>query len=460
MPDRELDAILRRWNPGGGEPDTPVVAVAGLPGSGRSTLADRIRDLLSGVRVVDGPDPAAAVTLTVFDAAAPLGREDLALLESVVASGTTVVCVLTRVDLYRNWASVLGRDAALLAEYAPEVASAPFRPVSVTTGRGMTELRAAVDAALAAADPARTRRAVLEHTRAVVAEAAAELRRGDDTQGLRERRADLIADRDGVRAEAAAALRRLTALARVDLTHQVGDRVRAAATTLRAELDRGGRTALRDLPQRLRDEVAALTVELDAATTAALTGLGTGVLGVGHRVAGPNRPPPTVADPQPRHRGVEDRMVIVVGASAGVGLGRLVLSPLTGSAGFDLIAVPLTLLLGGAAAWWLTRMRALASDRAHLRQWITESMAQVRSGLEQRVLTRLVDAEAEIGEAIGRAHRHRVAATEPALTEVDRALRESVARASIRTAALDRDLAVLDRALAEPVDDAVRPSRQ
>lgn len=460
VPDGEIDRVLRRWHPGVHESSAPVVAVAGLPGTGRSTLSTRLGELLPDLRVVDGPDPVATVTVTVFDAAAPLGREELSLLESVAASGTTVVCALTRVDAHWDWPSVLGRDAALLSEHMPAVARHPILPVSAVTGRGLPELRAAVDEALCGADPGHPRRAVLERTRAIVAEAAADLRRDDDTPRLRERRTALIADRDDVRAEGLAALRRLTALARVDLTHQVGDRVRAAATTLRAGLDRSDEDSLREVPQRLRDEVAALTVELDAATSVALTGLGTQVLGETHPVAGPNRPPPAVVDPQPRHRGVEERMVIVVGASAGAGLGRLVMSPMAGSAVFDLIAVPVTLLLGALAAWWLTRMRRVAADRAHLRQWIAEAMAQVRSGLEQRVLTRLVDTEAEIGEAIGRAHRQRVAATEPALADLDRALRENLARTSGRVAAVERDLAVIDRALAEPGDGVVRPSRQ
>ena len=160
-------------------------------------------------------------------------------------------------------------------------------------------------------------------------------------------------------------------------------------------------------------------------------------------------------------------MMIVVGASAGAGLGRLVVSPMSNIAAFDLVALPVTLLIGGVAAWALTRMRGLAADRAHLRQWLAEAMTQVRSGLEQRALTRLVESEAEIVDAVQRAHRERARTTEGSLAELDREMRDGVARTSGRLAAVERDLAVLDRALAEharpfeePVDRALRPSPQ
>ncbi|MGW6694263.1 hypothetical protein ACWF62_10840 [Rhodococcus sp. NPDC054953] len=457
MPDGDAAHVLDRWHP---QPPGPVVAVVGPPGSGVSALAVRLRAVLPDADVVDGHDRVAAVTVFVVAAAAPIGRDDLDLLRAVAGRGSAVLVALTKVDAHRDWAVVRERDTVLLADHAPGVEPAPILPVSARTGRGLPGLRDAVVAALARVDPGRGRRAALERARSVVRGTADDLRRDDDTPRLRARRAELIAGRDEPRAQASAALRRLTALARVDLAHQVGERVRGTATALRSPLDRADRPGLAGFAHRVRAEVAALTVELDAATTTVLTELGAQVLGTAHPAPGPHRPPPTVADPEPRHRGVEDRMVVVVGASAGVGLGRLVASPLSGIAALDLIVAPLSLLIGGVAAWWLTRMRGLAADRAHLRQWLAETMAQVRSGLEQRSLTRLVEAEATLIEAIGAAHRVRVAATEPVLIAVDRALRESATRAAGRLSAIERDLADLDRALAEPEAVRARPIGQ
>ncbi|WP_137875127.1 hypothetical protein [Rhodococcus sp. Q] len=464
MPDLDVEQVLRRWQlPGSG---APTVAVVGPPGSGRSTLADALASLLPAFRVRDGSDPAASVVVVAFDASAPIGREELGLLTAAAATGSVAIAVVTRIDAHHDWKSVLDRDEAVLAGHARRVVAGPILPVSVSTGLGLPELRTAVERALD--DGGATPRHVeLDRVRAMVRATADDLRRDDATAALRERRAALIADRDGPRTESAAALRRLSALARVDLTHLVGDRVRAATAALRAEVDRSGRSMAGEFPRRVREEVDVLTTAVDATTDAVLGDLAAAVMGAPHPVAGPNRRPPVVDDPEPRHRGVEDRMMIVVGASAGAGLGRLVVSPMSHIAAFDLVALPVTLLIGGVAAWALTRMRGLAADRAHLRQWLAEAMTQVRSGLEQRALTRLVESEAEIVDAVQRAHRERARTTERSLAELDRELRDGVARTSGRLAAVERDLAVLDRALVEhdrpfeePADRVLRPSPQ
>ncbi|EME16608.1 hypothetical protein G419_19995 [Rhodococcus triatomae BKS 15-14] len=454
-----VDQVMQRWLPRSGE---PTVAVVGPAGSGRSTLVAALDPLLPGVRVCDGAaDPGAAVTVLTFDASAPIGREELGLLTATRARGSVAIAVVTRVDAHHDAATVLDRDAALLAEYAPGAVTGRILPVSATTGRGLPELQEAVERALGDTGPtSHRRRAELDSARTLVLATAADLRRDGDAAALRERRAALVADRDGPRAEAGSALRRLSALARVDLTHHVADRVRAGVAVLRAELDRSGRSALHAFPDRVRDELGLLTAEVDATTGAALDALAAEVLGSPHPVAGPNRPPPAVDDPQPRHRGVEDRMMILVGASAGAGLGRLVVAPMSEIPALDLLALPLPLVVGGVAAWALTRMRGLAADRAHLRLWLAEVASQVRSGLEQRVLARLVELEAEVVDAVQRAHRGRVRTTEDSLVALDRELRECMARSSGRLAAVERDLLVLERALAEPFERVLRPSPQ
>ncbi|MFD1814436.1 hypothetical protein [Rhodococcus gannanensis] len=453
-----VDQVMRRWLPRSG---APSVAVVGPAGSGRSALAAALAPLLSGVRVGDGvADPGTVVTVLTFDASAPIGREELGLLAEARERGSTVIAVVTRVDLHHAAATVADRDAALLSVHAPGAVTGPVLLVSATTGRGLPELCAVVGHALGDTGSTPHRRAELDRARTLVLATAADLRRDGDSAALRERRAALVADRDGPRAESGAALRRLSALARVDLTHHVADRVRAGTAGLRAELDRSGKSALDAFPDRVRGEIESLTAEVDATTARALDALASEVLGAPHPVAGPNRPPPAVDDPQPRHRGVEDRMMILVGASAGAGLGRLVVAPMSEIPALDLLALPLPLVVGGVAAWALTRMRGLAADRAHLRLWLAEATAQVRSALEGRVLARLVESEAEIVDAVQRAHRDRVRTTEDSLVAVDRELRESAARSSGRLAAVERDLVVLDRALAEPSASALRPSPQ
>ncbi|MFE3293273.1 hypothetical protein [Rhodococcus sp. NPDC059234] len=476
-PPAELAGVLRRWCPdlsvGLDRPEPvdrhPSVSVLGLSGAGGGELAARLRFAAPGLRFAEHPDPCAAVVLMVLDASGPLGREELDLLRSGTAEAWSVSFALTGIDVHRGWESVRERDEALLAEHAPRFVGAVIHPIS---GHGDESLSGLLDELGAALGRDRTRtqgptherrRAAADRARERVRSAATALRGDEDAAALRAQRAELIAARDGVRTESAATLRRLTALARVDLVHDVGDRVRALSATARSRIDRADRSGLTRFPDWLREQVVGLTADLDEAAGDRLDGIGAQVVGPAEAAVGaPNRTPPAVDGPEPRHRGAEDRMTILVGASAGLGLGRLVMSPIGAVPALNLASIPVALLIGGAAAWWLTRARGQVADRNHLRQWTTETLAQVRAVLEQRALGRLVDTEARVADALLAAHRRRVAEADDRLAALDLQLRECVARTSGRLAACERDLAVLDRYLgagrAEPVPGGARQS--
>ncbi len=474
--------MLRRWNPaaltglqtGTAGVDRPTVLVLGPRGSGRGALTARLRaDAEPDAPAPDytgDPTRPAGVTLVVLDSAAPLGREELALLDGLERA----VFALTKTDVHAGWDSVLRRDAVLLAEHAPRFAGAPIHPVSAPPdgdSTGISELRGALLEALRGApqrDVWMRRRAgvAVEQTRELVRAAASTLDHDATATDLRAQRAAVIADRDGGRADAAASLRRLVALARVDLLHEVGSRVREVGAAARTTLDRGDRAAAGVFPDHLRTEVVGLADSVDATTAERLRGMAAEVLGPDHPASAGDNPAgrlPALDPPQPRHRGVEDRLMIAVGASAGLGLGRLLVAPLSMVPTLDLASIPVTLLVGALAAWWLARTRGLAADRAHLRSWTTDALAQVRSGLEQRVLAQLVDAEARIAGQVLAGHRSLVLSTDERLATLDRRLREHAQRTSARRSACERDLAVLDRALGQPAGReppaaAVRPT--
>ncbi|MFC7446679.1 hypothetical protein [Rhodococcus daqingensis] len=460
----ELAAVLRRWNPAalaGLERPAPTgperggaasVAVLGASGSGRGDLIGALtaaEPRSRALRYTELPDPSAGVALMVLDAAAPLGREELDLLRGGAEFAHTVVFALTKVDAHDGWAAVARRNADLLAAHAPRFAGVVIHPVSAPDGSGLDELRAAL---LEAHESAPRREAQLRQRVAGVAERTGELvrasvvslRAGDDTATLRAERAALIADREGWRTERAAVLRRVAALARVDLVHEVNDRVRAESAAARAALDRADRAALASYPSRLRAAVAELTARVDEATDARLAEIGGQVLGAALPDENRLSSVPSIEPPSPRHRGIEDRMMIVLGASAGLGLGRMVMAPLSTMPALDLVSIPVTLLLGAAAAWWLTRARGHLADRTHLRQWTVETLATVRSVLEQRVLGRLVDVEARCAEAVLATHRDRLLESEARLAALDRQLRETAGSRAGKLAACERDLTVLE----------------
>ncbi|MCQ4121115.1 hypothetical protein [Rhodococcus tibetensis] len=479
LPAETVD-VVARWNPtaaarlASGPEFRHELFVAGPRRAGKSRLIDGLRELdASAFDFVDDPLDA-GVVLMVLDAAAPLGREELSVLDVVTRPACPVVFALTKIDVHRDWATVRERDRALLAGHAERFADVTIHAVAAGL-RGAPTRESGVEALLAAllsAADGQTREArsgterVLEQTRRMIVATGRSIRETEAGADLRAERARLLAHRDGQRAERVARLRSQVQLGKVELMHEVSSRIRAAGAAVRADIDRAGRTELADYPDRLADVVKKLSADLDGVVTTRLDHLRARA-GVAASDAPGTVPPPdsTVPGrPEPRHRGLEDRMTILIGASAGLGLGRLVVTPLSVVPALDIASIPLTLTLGGGVAWWLARARGHIAERSHMRQWATESLTTVRAQWEQLVLGRLLSAEAQISEMILAESRSRAGEVDSRVAQIDGELRGLTARRNGQLAACDRDLAAIDRGLRE-ISDARRepkhlPERQ
>ena len=140
-------------------------------------------------------------------------------------------------------------------------------------------------------------------------------------------------------------------------------------------------------------------------------------------------------------------MMIVVGASAGVGLGRIVVSPVSMVPALDITVVPVSLLLGALCAWWLVRSRRLVADREHLRAWVNDVAASAKSSSEQSALARILTAESVYTAAAHETSRSASTAAEVELERVEAELRAAAEHRAGVLAACDRDLMALDRGL-------------
>ncbi len=323
---------------------------------------------------------------------------------------------------------------------------------------GLAALHAQLSTAVGTQGPDRLAGAtarILADTRARVLGQIEALRSGTEVARLRAQRTTALAGRDGGRAQALAALRNRLQLARVDLTHEVGARVRTLNATARADLERLDRGSVRDYPERLQQLVNEATTELDALAgqrlgelarqIEAVTGPAPEACSAGPHPGRPADPAPRVgADPEGRPRGVEDRLMIALGASAGFGLGRLVVAPLSLVPALDIATVPITLALGAGVAWWVVRARGHLADRAHLRQWVTDVLVNVKAQLEQRVATALVEAESELTDRVVHASTARMVETDQRVAELEGQLRRAAAEQPAQLAACERDLAILD----------------
>ncbi|WP_227997579.1 hypothetical protein [Nocardia australiensis] len=434
----------------------------------RVDLSDPMADASAAVETTSssGAEPA-AVALILLDAGSSLGSDTLRLVRRLRADGTRILLAMNGIHAYQDWRSVREHDHELLA--AQGVTDLDIVPVSARLAvaaraggdaslldrSGLGALHAELAAATAGAETSGDGRLaavtarVLAETRQRVVDQVAGLRSGSELARAREERTTLLAGRDGGRATALSTLRGQLHLARVDLMTDVGAQVRALHTAARGELDRSRPAQLGDYPERLQQAVTELTGVIDAQIERRLADLAARISAANsdRGMPPPRRDPaPRVGeDPDPRHRGVEDHLMIALGASAGVGLGRLVVSPLALVPALDVASVPVTLLLGIGAAAWVVRTRGQMADRAHVRQWVADVVVNVKAQLEQRVATALVEAETALADQVVRASTARMVETDRRVAELEARLRRSAAEQPGQLAACERDIKIIDR---------------
>ncbi|WP_240505134.1 hypothetical protein [Nocardia mangyaensis] len=470
-----VEAVIERWNPqgiallramdqSGGGAGVVLYAVDDANTTLLRTELARFEprvDLGDPGSVTPVTEPAAALIL--FDAGSVIGADTLALIDRLRADGTRVLLAMNGFHAYQDWRAIRERSVALLA--ARGHADLDVLPVSArlaTAARaaddsalldrsGLAGLHAALAAATAQTPTdgperrAAVRARVLADTRARIDEQIAALRSGTESTRIREERVALLAGRDGGRQTGLSAVRSQVQLARVDLTTELGAMVRALHTRSRAELDRCDRAELRVYAQRLQQATSEISVAVDAAIDERVAEtarrIGTAEPALRRRDPAPRIGP----DPEPRHRGVEDHLMIALGASAGVGLGRLVVAPLSLVPTLDVASVPVTLLLGAGAAAWVVRARGQLAERNHMAQWVSEALVNVKAQFEQRVAAVLVDVEAEFAEHVVRESTARAVAVDRRVAELDALGRRLVAERPAQLSACERDISALDR---------------
>jgi hypothetical protein len=213
------------------------------------------------------------------------------------------------------------------------------------------------------------------------------------------------------------------AAVRLAVVDDLARRLRALGVRHRDRLEGAARAELADLPGTVAADVAAEAEAVVAGLGERLRGLVVGTLGSllpPEELAALRIPPPQVRPdlpvPSPRR---PDRLLVVAGASGGLGLSRLALLPLLAVPVAPVVGatlVPVSVGIGLGAAGWLARSRRRAAERAHARAWLSEALAQARGDLERVLGEALIAADREITLALDRALDRRAA-------EVDAALR-------------------------------------
>lgn len=401
----------------------------------------------------------ATALLFVVDASAPFTSGELDFLARMGERVETVLFALSKTDQFRGWREVLEADRQLLAEYAPRFAESAFHPVSARlfemAGRapneqaagmlrersGVIELQTALQEQLVGRSlmlgEANTLRALSsafgERHAALKAEQRALSSGEQEAEALRARRDQLTAERRSSTRGWQLKLRGEIQRARVDLGHESSRQMRDAQSYFRQQIDAAKREALAALPQQVDAALqmisqrvsATMAFRLNRVTDVALAELFSReeldvIRAQFLRAGGPQvvLRPPDKRPPTP-----EDKLLVFMGVSGGVGAGKIAALPLAGVALLNPVVLPATIVIGLGAGWWMARTRKHAADKQHMRQWLVESIADARSTLDQLVAEQLIEAEQQLSLALDEALSRRIEAIEAELKEVDKAIK-------------------------------------
>lgn len=113
-------------------------------------------------------------------------------------------------------------------------------------------------------------------------------------------------------------------------------------------------------------------------------------------------PRPEVPDGARSRRRPENAAVLVLGASAGLGIGRAVAAPLEALGPMRWFALPISLAIGLAAAVWLLRVRTRSTARAGRKSWADAAASATRQRVEFELAAALVAAESDASLRLAR----------------------------------------------------------
>ncbi|MGW5699860.1 dynamin family protein [Amycolatopsis japonica] len=401
----------------------------------------------------------ATALLFVVDSSSPFTAQELQFLQDMGERVETVLFALTKTDQFRGWREVLEADRRLLAEHAPRFADAVFHPVSArmfeTAAKapneqmammlrekaGIAALQGALQemlvgrsAMLGEANTLRALSSALGELKAKLQAESRALSAGEaEAEQLRQRRDDLTTERRSSTRGWQLKLRAEIQRTRVEVGHETSRQMRDASTHFRQRIDGAKRDDLAALPQQVDIALQTtsqrismlLSQRLNQVTNVALAELFSPeeldiIRGQFARAGGP---PVVLRPPDKKPPTAEDKLLIFMGVSGGLGAGKVAALPLAGVAILNPVILPATIIIGLGAGWWMARTRKHASDKQHMKQWLVEAIADARSTLDQLVAEQLIEAEQQLSMALDEALGRRIDAIEAELKEVDKTIK-------------------------------------
>ncbi|MDQ3402106.1 MAG: dynamin family protein [Actinomycetota bacterium] len=404
----------------------------------------------------------ATALLFVVDASAPFTIGELTFLANIGERVETVVFALSKVDQYRGWREVLEANQALLAEHAPRFAGAMFHPVSsrmfdmagkapnaeaaemIKERSGVPGLQKALQsllvgrsAMLAEANTLRALSSALGELKVKLDNERRALTTGEaEAEALRGRKDELTTERRSSTKAWQVKLRSEIQRARLENAHEVSREVRDMQSWFRQAIDAADRDKLKELPGQVDAAIQMVSGRISQTVSRRLNQVAEVALAelfsadelavIRSQFARSGQSQVIIRPAEKRTPTAEDKLLVFMGVSGGFGAGKMAMLPFAGAA----IAAPIllipTVVIGLGAGWWIARTRKHTADKAHMKQWLNEAIADARSTLDQLVSEQLIAVESELSLALDEALGKRIAGIEEQLREVDKALRLDV----------------------------------
>lgn len=421
----------------------------------------------------------ATALLFVVDASAPLSAGELAFLAELGERVETVVFALVKTDAFRGWRQVLEANRQLLAEHAPRFARAPCYPCSprlfemaagatnpdaasmLRERSGIAAVQAAVQdlvvdrsAMLAEANTLRALDTALASTAARLAAESRALAAGaDEATTLRARRDELTAARKSAARGWQVRLRGEIQRARVETGHEVGRQMRDMQSWFRQAIDAADRGKLAELPQEVDAALQLVSGRLAAGLSQRLDRLAASTLAelfsadeldvIRAGFARGAQAPVVLRPPERRAPTAEDKLLVFMGVSGGFAAARVAALPLgiLGVAVLNPFVLPVTLVVGLGAGWWMARTRRHTAEKQHVRQWLAEAITEARATMDQLVSEQLIDAELRLFLALDEVLARRIESIDAQLRDVDQSMKLASGERANRTRAVVERLA-------------------
>lgn len=416
----------------------------------------------------------ATALLFVVDASAPFSKGEIGFLQSVADRVDAVHFVVTKTDSYRGWREIVAADQQLLARYVPRFTDAPFHPVSSTLAvaadaqpdpriaqviraqSGIEELRSVLTqevsgraALLADANLIRTAVTVLAGELVRLETERRTLTSGaEQVEHLRHRKEELLERRrSGGGRSWQVILRAQIQRARVDLTHETAREVREALNLFRGAIDAADADQLRQLPFHIDAYAQSMTARAHRRLLEAMNQIVNSVLAdlftptelatlAGHLATRPYEP--LVTRGPERTKNADDTIMSLAGGGIGLTLGSLVRMGAGAvlPAAFGVVLLPVSLALGGAAAFFMVRSRRRVQDKAHLKQWLMEVLSEAKAQIDQNIAEQFIEADEQLTLALDDVLTKQVSAIDTEIRDVDSALKLDATERAARTRAL------------------------